>query len=612
VGGGGCQASFAYFDSAGVYHFVNTSNGVNLVTASFYWDFGDGTTSSLFSPNHVFNGAGPYWVCLTITDTMFQCFDTFCDSVWTGNGTNCQAAISAIADSAGSGWTFYDASTGTNANTTWFWTISDGTTATGSFFHHNFSTLGWFQVCLFITVYDSLNQNILCTSQTCDSIFVSSGGGAFCNASWAYQGSMFVTFFADLSTSTDTIVSWLWDFGDGATSTLQNPVHTYALSGFYYVCLTIQTVSNGTITCADTYCQTIYAGNNTAGCQANFSMYPDSMGTGFQFQNISTGTSAATTYAWSFGDGNFSTAENPFHAYATTGWFNVCLTITDTTSNCTSTICDSLNVGVVALCNAYFVWTGDTTNGVQFFQFNNNVPGIVYAWNFGDGDSSSLADPYHQYAAAGSYYACLTVSELDSNGFVLCTGTYCDSVFAGANGQSCAPQIFVLPDSNAWGNGNLNFSVSSSCGNITSATWNFGDGTTGTGVNASHVYAATGWYYACVDVEVNGIIYTQCDSVFALRLVGIEYAGGNLIAISVFPNPAGSYVNITYSIYESQHVRVNLYDVAGREVLAILEQDHHAGVHKVDIRLDALSEGIYILKISAGNGYAARRIVVNR
>ncbi len=607
--GGNCQASFLAFDSAGTYYFVNTSTGTNFFTTGYFWDFGDGTYSYQSDPTHIFNSIGPFYVCLTIADSLNNCYSTFCDSVGSGNGAICQAAFNAIPDSAGNGFSFYSTSTGTNQWTVYTWSVSDGTSATGLSFHHNFTTQGWYQVCLYITVYDQL-QNVTCTSYECDSVYVGPGGGSSCNAKWGYQGNLFSAYFADLSSGTDTIVSWAWDFGDGQTSTQQNPVHTYSQSGYYVVCLTIQTGSNGVVTCTDSYCRTIYAGNNNTVCQANFSMYPDSSGLGFQFQNISTGTTGSTNYYWSFGDNMTSTLENPFHSYSTTGYYTVCLTIADSAGNCTSTYCDSLSVGPSFFCNPYFVWNGDSTNGVQFYEFNNNLTGIVYEWNFGDGDSSTIADPYHQYSASGVYYACLTVFQLDSNGLVLCSGSYCDSIYVGAN-AACSPQIIAVPDSNGWGNGNMNFFVSSQCGNITSVTWDFGDGTTGTGNNLSHQYSTTGWYWVCVDVEINGIIYTQCDSMFALRLLGVEEASNSISAIDAYPNPASSVLKIAYALNENHTVTLVLYDLMGREVKQIFEQKQNAGLHTVDVDVKNVAAGFYLIKLSADGSSAIKRIVVN-
>jgi hypothetical protein len=339
-------------------------------------------------------------------------------------------------------------------------------------------------------------------------------------------------------------------------------------------------------------------------------MSPDSSGFGFQFQNFSTGTSGATNYYWDFGDGGTSTQENPFHTYTTSGWFTACLTISDSLASCTSIICDSINVGGSALCSPDFMWTSDTTNGVQFYQFNNNLPGMLFSWQFGDGDSSSLADPYHQYDSIGVYYACLTVFQLDSSGYIICTGTWCDSVYAGMNAM-CAPQINASPDSSSWGNGNVNFSIYSSCSNIGNVTWDFGDGSTGTGMNPSHQYSATGWYWVCVDVEIDGIIYTECDSVFALRMVGIDEAAGFNIQ-ELYPNPANDFMNITFSMNKSARVGMVLYDLTGRKVKMISEDEKISGQHREEIDLRSISMGMYILQVTVDKYVTSKRIIIYR
>ncbi len=65
--------------------------------------------------------------------------------------------------------------------------------------------------------------------------------------------------------------SWLWDFGDGTTSTEQNPLHAFPQQGTYLVCLTIENDSTG---CIDTFCDSVWAGNNGQWCFANFCYYP--------------------------------------------------------------------------------------------------------------------------------------------------------------------------------------------------------------------------------------------------------------------------------------------------------------------------------------------------
>lgn len=145
--------------------------------------------------------------------------------------------------------------------------------------------------------------------------------------------------FSDSSTSAHTITTWLWDFGDGTTSTSQNPSHTYAHDGTYLVCLTIHD-NHG---CSNQSCHHITVNAIATPCHAAFTFHPSSASNLINFTNTSTGTTVHTTYSWTFGDGTTSTDENPHHTYTHSGHYTVCLYITDLTTGCSSHVCHSVN-----------------------------------------------------------------------------------------------------------------------------------------------------------------------------------------------------------------------------------------------------------------------------
>jgi PKD repeat protein len=76
----GCDANFTVIDSMGYVYFINTSTGVSG-SSSYYWDFGDGNYSSLFSPSHVYGSPGSYTVCLTIIDSLTQAMCDTCITI---------------------------------------------------------------------------------------------------------------------------------------------------------------------------------------------------------------------------------------------------------------------------------------------------------------------------------------------------------------------------------------------------------------------------------------------------------------------------------------------------------------------------------------------------
>jgi len=90
---------------------------------------------------------------------------------------------------------------------------------------------------------------------------------AQCQADFGYQNGP-TTIFTDLSTinsgwSTNYSVTWDWDLGDGNVSTQQNPTHTYANNGIYWVCLIVTYFDSTTInSCISSYCDSVFVGNS--------------------------------------------------------------------------------------------------------------------------------------------------------------------------------------------------------------------------------------------------------------------------------------------------------------------------------------------------------------
>ena len=128
------------------------------------------------------------------------------------------------------------------------------------------------------------------------------------------------------------------------------------------------------------------------------------------FANSSTGS--ITSYAWDFGDGATSTLANPSHSYAAAGVYTVKLTVTGPGGSNTQTRSNYLTVTTPSAPVAQF--TGSPTSGVAplAVSFANSSTGSItsYAWDFGDGATSTLANPSHSYAAAGVYTVKLTVT----------------------------------------------------------------------------------------------------------------------------------------------------------------------------------------------------------
>jgi|GEM_PF-3141875 PKD repeat protein len=257
------------------------------------------------------------------------------------------------------------------------------------------------------------------------------GGGSLCasnfSSSWV-QGTTSAN-FSDLSSAgspSSSIVSWAWDFGDGTTSTQQNPSHTYNSLGSYTICLTI-TTSNG---CSDTFCDSLWLGGSSGSCQAFFSF--GNSGCNYTFYDSSYTSNGPLTYLWDFGDGSTGTGSSFFgtpHTYASSGNYQVCLTISDS-QGCTDTYCQTVTAncggGGGGGCQAGYYWYPDTSGQYTIILVNTSTGNnLSYLWTFGDGSSSTLANPSHVYNGPGYYQVCVTVSQSAPSG---CTSTYCDTL----------------------------------------------------------------------------------------------------------------------------------------------------------------------------------------
>lgn len=157
------------------------------------------------------------------------------------------------------------------------------------------------------------------------------------NAAFEYQeGNCVMEFFDASSTGADPsnqILGYSWDFGDGGSSTDQNPTHNFTSPGTYNVCLTTW-AGSGTDCCSDIYCQTVVVTDSCAPCDyialnaaAAVSCLPGTGECTFTASGVSNDFPGATGYHWDFGDGNYGNGETVTHVYDSLGTYVACLTV---------------------------------------------------------------------------------------------------------------------------------------------------------------------------------------------------------------------------------------------------------------------------------------------
>jgi PKD repeat protein len=211
-------------------------------------------------------------------------------------------------------------------------------------------------------------------------------------------------------TSTGSPTAWAWSFGDGAWSTLQNPAHTYSAVGTYTVALTVTNADGGNTITKTGYITVNQVTSSPDGEFAANKRYGTTPAT-IKFTDKSTGS--PTSWMWSFGDGGWSTEQNPTYTFSKAGTFTVTLTVTNAAGSNVVTKDSYITIYMVT-SPPVASFTSDVTTGtaplkVQFMDTSTNSP-TSWKWNFGDENTSELQNPSHTYTSPGTYSVSFTAT----------------------------------------------------------------------------------------------------------------------------------------------------------------------------------------------------------
>jgi PKD repeat protein len=366
------------------------------------------------------------------------------------------------------------------------------------------------------------------------------------------------------------------------------------------------------------------------GCNASF-LAVDSAGYTY-FMNTSTG-GPGLSCSWDFGDGTTGTSSGDIiHMYSWGGTFMVyyaCLTITSP-SGCVDTFCDTITSaggtggGGSGSCYAYFV--GNDSLGTTYFtNYSSGTGTITYAWDFGDGSTSTLANPYHTYTASGTYYVCLYMNDGS------CSNTYCDYITiggGGGGGTTCDASFTIVQDSTNIYNYFVYLNSSAPSGSTTySYYWDFGDGATSTAPYPSHTYTGSGPYNLCLTV-VDTMFFgatctdTYCDSLIpglammtnttiSVVPTGISEELNSIASLENYPNPFANTTTVSYTLLKDADIELNILGLLGNKV-ATLEQGHKsAGSYSGTWNAEGVAKGMYLMQMKAGNNVSTKKIILS-
>ncbi len=449
-----------------------------------------------------------------------------------------------------------------------------------------------------------------------------------------------ITTIAFTDNSTDVPQSWSWDFGDGNTSTVQNPIHTYGGSGVYTVKLVVtntigQDSSTQTVTIAlpaapfagdvevcagDTaYVPAIATGSARWRNTANNIIYlgdtltvpnTGSIST-YYVENVVAGASVNA------GPANTNIGGGGYHGSAYHGALNF-------TANRSLEIVSALVDADGAGPRTFIIATGSNNNGTppsgadivdqitvnlvdgpQRINLNLTVPG---AGNYNIGANN--ADLFRNNSGATYPYGAVGYLSITSSSATTAPADYYyylyDLEVREPACVSAQDTVEVRPIISNFSfsdmNGTLTFTDLSTDAN--SWSWDFGDGNTSTAQNPTHTYANVGTYNVTLTINNGSCSSTQTVSII---ITSIDQLGQNSLSMALMPNPTQAHTTLTMGRALSEDVQVEIMDVTGK-----VYQQHTLtqGQTNLDLDVSKLPAAVYLVQLRGKNFNATQKLVV--
>ncbi|NLV26261.1 MAG: PKD domain-containing protein [Methanomicrobiales archaeon] len=370
------------------------------------WDFGDNTVNKTQNPNHTYYDAGNFLVNLTVKNSTTQVMGTdqstieVVEPIHANFEPNRTARMNETV-----GVTFKDLSTGNISD--WFWQFGDGNISSEQEPTNFFPEFKEYNVNL--TVYNTYYQDVSSFNETVNITEMRAPLADFIGYPRIVERDEDVYF--EQKAQGPEISSYLWEFGDGQTSTNPNPVHQYTLPGKYNVNLTVKNPWGN-----DTEPKPRYI--SVKGLIADFTTVPAEwavMNTPVTFIDASHGS--PDSWTWDFDDGTIETLTKgeTKHTFTKNGTFNVNMTVKNWEGKTDSktkpiTIVDKTIPQGVDFEIPELKYSGTHPFYVQFEDSTPPQANVVeWFWEFGDGTNSFDKEPNHTYQKPGQYTVTLTV-----------------------------------------------------------------------------------------------------------------------------------------------------------------------------------------------------------
>lgn len=378
--------------------------------------------------------------------------------------------------------------------------------------------------------------------------------------------------FTDLSNNTPT--SWAWNFGDGQTSTQQNPVHAYSAAGTYTVVLTV-----GNLVGSDSETMTDYIVVGETPVISMGMTEETVVGNDGTVTAGVTGGSTPYNYVWNV----------PGTSETLTGLAagEYCVTVTED-NGCQASDCITLTQETV-LNPPVADFETDLTTGcetltVQFTDLSTNNP-TSWAWTFGDGGVSAEQNPEHIYSASGTYTVTLTVTNADGSDDEVMT----DMIYVGTAPEVSVDVVHASGESAEDGSATVVITGGTAPFEV---TWS----TSATGNVINNLLPGN---YSVMVVDDAGCIVTEPFVVSWTS--GISE---NVYTFSIFPNPAKDIVTVSLEGIVADNIQVT--NAIGQSIMTI---NPESTVTNIDLR--NFEAGIYFIKVYVDGKEFVNKLVIN-
>ncbi len=447
----------------------------SIGATEWFWDFGDGSHSTIQNPSHHYQTTGNFLVTLTVRND--TCEHSFTKQVRVISET-AQFSVSDSVICKGTSVRFIPGATQGSATVSYQWNFGDGLSGTGSSPSHVYTKAGVYTVSLVITDQNGCSDTLIRPL-----LIRVYGPTANFAADIASVCRLTPVSFSDssLTDGSHSLRTWIWNYGDGISDALTSPPfgHTYASAGLFTVSLTVV----DDFGCRDTRSKPAYLLISQP--VAGFSS-PDTLSCvskNIRFINQAAGN-GPLTYRWEFGNGTVSTAFQPVIAYPAEGDYSIRLMVTDRLG-CQDSLTKVAYVHIRNPRSFFVVSDSVATCPPLVVNFTNQSQNYIrHEWDFGDGTRSTVANPVHFYTYPGVYKARLTVTSPGG-----CTDTLTRTILVrGPQGNFRYTQLTGCEPTDIRFTGSTKDTVS--------FIWDFGDGTvTQTGDSAiTHRYTRRGTY----------------------------------------------------------------------------------------------------------------------